>query len=363
MIPIAKPIMGREEIKAVVDVLKSGSLTQGKNVETFEKQFSSFIGTKHGIACSSGTAALQVGIEAAGVREGDEVITTPFTFIASANAIVYNRAKPIFADIDAGTFNIDPGKIREKITHKTKAVVVVHLYGQPCDMAPIQELCKEKDLLLIEDACQAHGAEYRGKKAGSFGILSAFSFYATKNMMTGEGGMMLTDDDGTAEKARIIINQGQANRYEHVMIGYNDRMTDMQAAIGIAQLRRLEAMNSKREKNARFLTRMLRPLGWIETPFVSRDVKHAWHQYTIKVPAGMRDDFMGYLNSKGIGARVYYPRPVHMQPVYHSMGYREGLCPVAEAVSKQVLSLPVHPQLKKTELEEIVETIEKYRAV
>jgi perosamine synthetase len=147
------------------------------------------------------------------------------------------------------------------------------------------------------------------------------------------------------------------------MIGYNDRMTDMQAAIGIAQLRRLEAMNSKREKNARFLTRMLRPLGWIETPFVSRDVKHAWHQYTIKVPAGMRDDFMGYLNSKGIGARVYYPRPVHMQPVYHSMGYREGLCPVAEAVSKQVLSLPVHPQLKKTELEEIVETIEKYRAV
>jgi len=180
MIPIAKPLIGREEIRAVVSVLKSGNLTTGKNVETFERQFSELIGTRHGIACSSGTAALRVGLEALGIKEGDEVITTPFTFIATANSVIYNRATPVFADVDERTFNIDPGNIREKITERTRAVLVVHLYGMPCDMGPIREICDEKGILLVEDACQAHAAEYEGKKAGSFGKLSTFSFYATK---------------------------------------------------------------------------------------------------------------------------------------------------------------------------------------
>jgi perosamine synthetase len=360
-IPIARPALGKEEIAAAVGVLRSGNLTQGEKVSLFEKNFASYIGAKYGIACSSGTSALQVGLEALGVSEDDEVITTPFTFIATGNAILYNRAKPVFADIDARTFNIDPVKIKSKITDKTKAVLVVHLYGQPCDMKPIVELCKENNLLLIEDCAQAHGAEYKGVRVGSFGDMSTFSFYATKNMVTGEGGMILTGNDAAAEKSKVIINQGQVGKYDHVMVGYNYRMMDIQGAIGLVQLKKLEKMNKSRDMNARFLTKRLGKLDWIETPNVAKGVRHVWHQYTIKVQAGLRDDFLKYLNSNGVGARVYYPEPVHLQSVYKSLGYGEGLCPIAEAMSKQVLSLPVHPNLKKTELEKIVDVVEKYR--
>jgi len=359
MIPIAKPALGKEEISAVLRVLKSGQLTQGENVELFEKQFSSFIGTKHAIACSSGTAALLAGLEALGIGKGDEVITTPFTFIATANAVVYNGAKPVFADIDERSFNIDPVNINSCITPKTKAVLVVHMYGQPCDMKPIKELCKKKGLLLIEDCAQAHGAEYKGKKVGSLSDLSTFSFYATKNMITGEGGMMLADNDAVAEKARVIINHGQSGKYKHVIIGYNSRMMDIQAAIGIVQLKKLNKMNREREKNARYLTKNLQSLKWIEVPYVAEGVKHVWHQYTVKV--GNRDSFLKYLNLNGVGARIYYPIPVHLQPVYKSLGYKEGLCPVSEFMSKKVLSLPVHPKLKKVQMNEIVKIVKKYR--
>lgn len=361
MIPIASPDIGKEEIKAVSAVLRSGMLTQGERVAEFEGMFSRYVGTKYGVACSSGTAALAIGLHSLGIAAGDEVITTPFTFIASANAILYNRATPVFADIDANTFNIDPASIEGKITEHTRAVMVVHLYGQPCDMGPIAKLCEEHGLLLVEDCAQAHGAEYHGKRVGSLGNMSGFSFYATKNMVTGEGGMVMTDDDAAAQKAKVFINQGQIGKYDHVMLGYNYRMMEMQAAIGLAQLRKLQKLNRKREQNAKFLTRHLGKLGWIETPAVEKGAKHAWHQYTIKVPEGLRDGFVSYLNNKGVGARVYYPSPVHLQPVYRSMGYGEGLCPVAESVCKQVLSLPVHPKLKKSELNMIVNTISKYR--
>jgi perosamine synthetase len=361
MIPIASPALGPEEIRAVVRVLKSGNLTQGKSVHEFEDKFSSFIGTKHGIACSSGTSALQVGLEAIGIKEGDEVITTPFTFVATGNSILYNGAVPVFADIDSRTFNIDPVKMESKITEKTKAVMVVHLYGQPCDMSSIEKICNENDLLLIEDCAQAHGAEYKGRKVGSLGDLSTFSFYATKNMVTGEGGMILTDNDAAAQKAKVIVNQGQVGKYDHVLIGYNYRMMEMQAAIGLVQLGKLAKMNSKRERNARFLSKELGKLDWVEVPYVSKGVKHVWHQFTIKVQAGVRDGLMEYLNSNGVGARIYYPTPVHLQPAYKSLGYEEGTCPVAESVSKQVISLPVHPTLKKVELNKIVAVMEKFR--
>jgi perosamine synthetase len=360
MIPIASPAVGPEEIRAAVGVLRSGNLTQGRNVHEFESRFSSFIGTKHGIACSSGTSAMQVGLEALGVTEGDEVITTPFTFIATGNCVLYNHATPVFADIDARTFNIDPVKIESRITGKTKAVLVVHLYGQPCDMAGITRMCKEKGLLLIEDCAQAHGAEYKGKRVGSFGDLSTFSFYATKNMVTGEGGMILTDNDAVAEKAKVIVNQGQVGRYDHVLIGYNYRMMEMQGAMGLVQLGKLAGMNSRRERNARFLTRELQKLDWVEVPYVQKGVTPAWHQFTIKVQAGIRDDLFEYLNSNGVGARIYYPKPVHMQPAYQSLGYRGGSCPVAESVCRQVISLPVHPKLKKVELNKIVSVMKKY---
>lgn len=361
MISIASPHIGKEEIDAVVGVLKSGNLTQGEKVKTFEKNFSSFIGTKHGVACSSGTSALLAGLEALGIKGGDEVITTPFTFIATSNAIIYNRAKPVFADIDEKTFNIDPVNIESNITKRTKAVLVVHLYGLPCRMDEMKEICDAHDLLLIEDCAQAHGAEYKGKRVGTFGDLSMFSFYATKNVVTGEGGMALTDNDAVAEKVRVSVNQGQVSKYDHVMIGYNNRMTDMQAAIGIEQVKKLKNLNRKRALNAQFLTEKLGDVSWLETPHADNNVKHVWHQYTIKVSGALRDDLLDYLDSNGVGARIYYPKPVYMQPAYQEFNYENGLCPVSESVSKQVISLPVHPNLTKSDLEKIVDVVKKYR--
>lgn len=361
MIGIASPSIGKEEVRAVVRVLRSGSVVKGEQVTEFESLFAKYIGTKRGVSCSSGTAALKIGIEALGIGEGDEVITTPFTFIATSNAIVYNRAKPVFADIDERTFNIDPVKIKAAITKKTRAVLPVHLYGQPCNMDEISEICEKHNLMLIEDCAQSHGAEFSGKKAGTFGDLSAFSFYATKNMTTGEGGMILTDNDAVAEKAQVIINQGQMGKYEHVMIGYNDRMTNIEAAIGLEQLRKLPRMTEKRIRNARMLTKGLSGLDWLQVPYVDKKARPVWHQYTVKVAAGMRDGLVEHLNNNGVGARVYYPRPSYMQPAYENFGYKEGICPVAESMAKQVVSLPVHPALKKDDIGTIVETVRKYR--
>jgi perosamine synthetase len=361
MINIASPSIGKEEIRAVVKVMKSGSIVKGAQVSEFESMFAKHVGTKRAVSCSSGTAALRIGLEALGIKEGDEVITTPFTFIATSNAILYNRAKPVFSDIDERTFNIDPVKIKAAVTKKTRAVLPVHLYGQPCNMDEITEICEKHGLLLIEDCAQSHDAQFGGKKAGTFGELSAFSFYATKNMTTGEGGMILTDNDAVAEKAEVIINQGQMGKYEHVMIGFNDRMTNIEAAIGIEQLKKLTRMTQKRIRNACLLTKGLSGLDWLQVPYVDKRAKPVWHQYTVKVSGGFRDDFFEYLNKNGIGARVYYPKPSYMQPAYEGFGYREGLCPVAESAAKQVISLPVHSMLKKDEVRTVIETVRKYR--
>jgi perosamine synthetase len=356
-IQIARPAIGKEEIRAVTEVLKSGNLVQGEKVRAFEGDFSGYIGTRHGIAVSSGTAALQIGLQALDMKKGDEVITTPFTFAATANAIIHCGAKPVFADIDPRTFNIDPEKIKRCLTERTKAIVCVHLYGQPCEMEPILKICKYSGASLVEDAAQAVGAEYKGKRIGTFGKISAFSFYATKNMTTGEGGMVLTDQKDLAEKSMLIRNQGQSRSYRHDIISYNFRMTDIQAAIGIEQLKKIEQLNSKRIENARFLTDSLSSVKGIETPFVPRHNKHVFHQYTLRVQK--RDHLLEYLNKHGIGARVYYPEPVYIQPPYVKMGFRKGLCPVAEDACRQVLSLPVHPGLSEKDLENIVEAVRK----
>ena len=353
-IPISRPAIGEEEIRAVTEVLRSGNLAQGKKVEQFENEFSRYVGARFAAAVSSGTAALQIGLQALGLGKGDEVITTPFTFAATANAIIHCGARPVFADIDPRTFNLDPEKIAA--SKKTKAVMCVHLYGQPCEMDSLKSICREADAKLVEDAAQAVGAEYKGKRIGTFGALSAFSFYATKNLTTGEGGMIATGSKGLAEQARIIRNQGQTEQYRHDIISYNFRMTDIQAAIGIEQLKRVDSLNRKRIGNAKFLADSLSSVKGIETPFVPRHVKHVFHQYTLKVPKG-RDKLLSYLNGHGIGARVYYPQPVYMQPPYVKMGFGKGLCPVAEKVCGQVLSIPVHPLLKQNELEEIVKQV------
>ena len=358
MIPISKPVIGPEEIRAVEGVLRSGVLTQGTKVKKFEGMFAAYIGVKYAVATNSGTSALHAALLGSGIGAGDEVITTPFSFVAAANAILYTGVRPIFADIDEASFNIDPEKIEEKITNRTKALLVVHLFGQPCDMKRIMKICEKNGLILIEDACQAHGAEFDGKKVGSFGT-GCFSFYPSKNLVTGEGGMITTNDKKVAEKAKMIRNHGQTKAYVHDVLGYNYRMTDIAAAIGICQLRKLDAFNKKRIKNAQFLTKEIEKNRGLITPYVPPNVKHVFHQYTIRVTEdfGMsRDELKQMLGKKGIDARVYYPIPIHKQPLYQKLGYRDEL-PVSEKVANEVLSLPVHPALTEGDLEKIVGAI------
>jgi dTDP-4-amino-4,6-dideoxygalactose transaminase len=355
-IHIARPAIDKEEIQAVTEVLKSGNLVQGKKVQAFEEDFSSYIGTKYAVAVSSGTSALQIGLQALDLKKGDEVITTPFTFAATANAIIHCGAKPVFADIDPRTFNIDPARVQDCLTEKTKAIICVHLYGQPCEMDPLLKVCRYSGARLVEDAAQAVGAEYKDRRVGTFGHLSTFSFYATKNITTGEGGMILTDQKDVDERSRLIRNQGQSSTYRYDIISYNFRMTDIQAAIGIEQLKKIEMLNSKRIGNARFFTDSLSSVAGIETPYIPKYNKHVFHQYTLKVHKG-RDRLLDYLNKHGIGARVYYPEPLYMHPPYLDMGFRKGLCHITEETCKQVISIPVHPLLTEKELETIVKAV------
>jgi dTDP-4-amino-4,6-dideoxygalactose transaminase len=352
MISIASPMLGKEERKAVMEVLESGMLAQGAKVEEFEKEFARYIGTEHAVATSSGTTALHLALMVLGIGPGDEVVTTPFSFISTANCILFCGAKPVFADIDSKTFNINPDRIRDKITGKTKVIIPVHLYGHPADMEPILDLAKKHGIKVLEDAAQAHGSEYKGQKVGSLGDCAAFSFYATKNMVTGEGGMVTTDNEKLADKLRQLRNHGQSKTYEHECLGFNLRMTNINAAIGLEQLKKLEGFNRKRINNAEFLTRKLQKL--VQTPHISPDVRHVFHQYTIKTEN--RDALLKNLNDNGVGARVYYPKPIHKQPYYKKLGYKDFL-PVAEETAKKVLSLPVHPNLKKEDLENIVKTV------
>ncbi len=359
MIPVAYPLIGEDEVLAVSEVLKSGMLAQGKNVARFEEEFASYIGVEHAVATSSGTAALDVALKAIGIGEGNEVIVPSFTFIASANSILFQGARPVFVDVDRTTFNIDPDDLLEKITPKTKAVIGVHLFGHPFDLKAIGEICDDHNLYLIEDAAQAHGAEYNGKRVGGFGTIGCFSFYATKNMTTGEGGMITTDDDELAGRCRLIRSHGEREKYNHTILGYNLRMTDIQAAIGIIQLRKLEEFNRKRIKNAEYLNRHLRMEGLI-TPHKKGEVKHVYHQYVIKLEDDFpmsRDAFCEYLRSNGVGCAVHYPIPIYEQPLYQQLGYGEQRCPVASALARKVLSLPVHPALTEEDLRHIIEVI------
>lgn len=360
-INIASPQIGKEEIKAVNEVLKSGMLAQGPKVKEFEEKFAKFIGTKFAIATSSGTTALEVALRALGIGAGDEVITTPFTFIASANSILYTGARPVFVDIDENTFNIDPEKIEKAVTKKTKVIMPVHLYGSACDMTKIMGVARKHKLAVIEDACQAHGAQWKGKCVGSFGT-GAFSFYPTKNMTTGEGGMITTDSKEIYEKANLLRAHGSKVRYYHDILGYNYRMTDMEAAIGLEQLKKLPKFNAARIKNAKFLNKNLSKLTGIIVPEAPKDIthvkdaKHVWHQYTIRITKDFglsRDEVLSKLTQAGIGTAIFYPLPVNEQKLYQGLGYKANT-PMAAKVSNEVLSLPVHPGLKQKDLEYIV---------
>lgn len=353
MISIARPLIGNDEQNAVLEVMASGHIAQGPKVREFEAQFAELCGAEHGIATTSGTSALHVALMANEIGPGDEVITSPFSFIASANCALFVGAKPIFVDIEADYFTIDPEKIREKITPRTRAIEPVHLYGQACDMAAIVDIANEYNLAIIEDACQAHGAKIDGKPVGSFGT-GCFSFYPTKNITTGEGGMITTNDAEVAEKARLLRDHGSPVRYQHETLGYNLRMNDMQAAIGLTQLPKLAEWNRKRQENAAFLTRELTKVDGVVPPPVRENAEHVFHQYTIRVPN--RDEAVEKLREQGVGVGVHYPTPIHHQPYYQKLGYQDSL-PVSETAGREVLSLPVHPSLSQADLETIVEVV------
>jgi perosamine synthetase len=358
VISIAAPVIESDEIEAVRKVLESGMLAQGARVEEFEEAFAAYIGTKYAVATSSGTAALHIALLASGIRSGDQVITTPFSFVATGNAVLFCGAKPVFVDIEENTFNISPDLIRNRITPRTKAVLAVHLYGQPCELEQIVEICQDHNLVLIEDACQAHGAEYRGRRVGSFGV-GCFSFYPTKNMTTGEGGMITTNDEYVAKRARMIRDHGQDGRYNHEIMGYNYRLTDLGAAIGVCQLRKLDQFNQKRIENAAYLADEIKNIRGLVPPYVGPNVKHVFHQFTVRVTEDFgvsRDALQRRLSEMGIGSAIHYGRLICQQRLYSDLGYDKRL-PVAERAAREVLCLPVHPRLVKDDLKEIAEAL------
>lgn len=359
-INIASPQIGKEEIKAVTEVMKTGMLAQGKKVAEFEDKFAKVIGTKFAVATSNGTTGLEIVLRAYSIGQGDEVITTPFTFIASANAILYTGARPVFCDIDETTFQIDANKIEKLITKKTKAILPVHLFGAAADMTKIMSLGRKHKLQVIEDACQAHGVTWKNKKVGSF-TTGVFSLYATKNMTTGEGGMITTDSKEIYEKAKLLRDHGSPKKYHHDILGYNYRMTDIEAAIGLEQLKKLNKFNVARIKNAKYLTKYLSKIPGIITPSAYPESNHIYHLYTIRLTKDFplsRDELMAKLTEAGIGSAINYPMPIEEQKLYRDLGYKVTT-PIAAKVCQEVLSLPIHPGLKQKDLEYIIKIFQK----
>jgi perosamine synthetase len=353
MIPIARPQIGEEEKAAVLEVLASGQFVQGPRVRDFEERFADMCGVKYAVATSSGTSALHIAMLAHGIGPGDEVITTPFSFVASANCALYVGARPVFADIEPDYFTLDPAEVARHITPQTRAIVPVHIFGQPCNMEALAEVAQAHNLIIIEDACQAHGAQFHGQPVGSWGT-ACYSFYPTKNMTTLEGGILTTNEAPIADRARLLRDHGSRKRYVNEILGYNLRLTDLQAAIGLAQLPKLAAWNTQRAANAAYLTSKLAGVAGLQTPTVRDGVEHVFHQYTARLMN--RDEVLPKLEAKGIGYGIHYPTPIHQQPVYCQLGYRDHL-PHAEAACEQVLSLPVHPALSRADLDAIVEAV------
>ncbi|MEJ5327672.1 MAG: DegT/DnrJ/EryC1/StrS family aminotransferase [Candidatus Bathyarchaeia archaeon] len=365
MIPINLPKIGEEEIEAVVKVMKSGLLTHGLGagpmVTQFEKNFAKFAGVKYAVAVNTGTAALHSAIVAAGVQQGDEVILPSFTFVATAEAVVMAGGKPVFADVDPETYNISPAEIEKKITKKTKAILPVDIYGFSADIKPIREIAAAHGLRVVEDAAQAHGATYDGQPAGFFADAACWSLYASKNMTTGEGGVITTDNAEMAETLRLIRNHGEKTKYTSLMLGYNYRMSEIQAAIGLVQLEKLPSFIAKRRENARRLTKLLAKTDRLKLPEETDERRHSWYLYTVRLKdaaEAKRNKIVEELRQKGIGAEVYYSTPVHLMPYYRERFGRFSL-PETEKAAKQVFSLPIHPNVTEEQVDYIGETLLK----
>lgn len=367
MIPISKPCISEREISEVSEVLRSGMLAQGDRVERFERAFASYVGCKYAVALSNGTAALHVALIAMGIGPGDEVIVPSYSFFATASAVVLSGAKPVFVDVDPRIGTIDPAEVKRKISSKTKAIITVHIHGHPADMDSLKDSLDGRDVMILEDCAQAHGALYKGRKVGKIGEAGAFSFYPTKNMTTGEGGIITTDDEEIYQRAKVIRDHGQLSKYEHHFIGFNYRMTEIQAAIGLVQLERLDEFNRRRKEIASTYSEELS--GFIETPYVADWAEPVWHLYPVRVRDG-RDKALEMLVRNGIMARPAYPMPLQKQPVFSKLGERdhnflsvlfEGFdpsgirTPNAEALCRELLYLPIYHCMTDEEVRKVIE--------
>ena len=362
MISINLPKIGEEEIQAVVEVMKSGILTSalgsGPKVTEFERKYAEFAGVKHAIAVNTGTAALHAALMAVGIKAGDEVILPSFTFVATAEAVVLAGGRPVFADIDSETYTLSPKAIEEAITKKTKTIIPVDLYGLPADMKPIMEIASRNDLSVVEDCAQSHGAIYEGKPAGAFADLACWSLYAAKNIGTGEGGVVTTNSDQLAEKVKMVRTHGEKVKYQSLMLGTNYRMTEIQAAIGVVQLRRLPEFFAKRSQNAQSLTMKLENSDRIKLPLKTEDRTPSWYLFTLRIKDATRekrDEIISKMHEKGIGADAYYPTPINQMP-YYKENFGTFSLPETEKAAKQVISLPIHPGITEEQIDLIAQT-------
>ena len=351
----------KPEIDAAVGrILESTQFVLGDEVAAFEREFAEYSGAPHGVAANSGTSALHLALLAAGVGPGDDVITVPFTFIATAAAISYTGATPVFVDIEPRFFTMDPAAVEAAITPRTKAIMPVHLYGQVVDMDPILEIASRRGLIVIEDAAQAHGAEYHGRRAGSMGALAGFSFYPGKNLGAyGEGGLTTTADDAMAARMRMLRDWGQPRKYEHAVLGYNYRMEGMQGAILRVKLRRLEEWTEARRRVGRAYTAALAGAG-VECPEERPGCRHVYHVYAVRTPE--RDALRDHLAGRGVGVGIHYPIPVHLQQAYAALGHRAGDFPESERAANEVLSLPIYPELSDAQLDAVVDAVRAFGA-
>jgi dTDP-4-amino-4,6-dideoxygalactose transaminase len=346
---------------AIEDVMSNGRFILGQDVKKLEADVAKYSNVGHGIGVANGSDAIHIALTACGVGPGDEVIVPSFTFFATAGAVARAGATPVFVDCDEKTFNIDPAKIKEAITEKTKAIVPVHLYGQMADMDAITEIAKEHNLAVIEDAAQAIGSKYKGKSVGELGTAATYSFFPTKNLGAyGDGGMVVTNNDELAEKMRVIRVHGSKPKYYHHVLGYNSRLDELQAAILNVKFPHLDEWSNKRRENAQNYTELLNEKlpNEVVTPFIADYSHHIFHQYTIRVQK--RDELQAFLKENGVASMIYYPQPLHMQPVFKELGYKDGDLPVTEKAAKEALSLPMFPELKLEQQQYVVEKIAEF---
>lgn len=370
-IPYGTQNIGKEDIDAVVSVLKSDFLSTGPKIQEFENKFAKYVGSKYAVAVSSGTAALHCACLAAGIKKEDEVITTPMTFVATSNVILYCGAKPVFVDINPKTFNIDETLIEKQITSKTKAIIPVHFAGQPCEMDKIREIAQKHNLIIIEDAAHALGGEYKGMKIGTIGDMTTFSFHPVKHITTGEGGMITTDSEALYRKLLIYRNHGITRNedefvnskdgnwyYEQIELGYNYRLTDFQSALGIVQLDKMDYSLVRRNEIVSMYRNGLKEIKEIEIPEESINGKSAWHIYIVKIKDKKinRKIVFDELRKRNIGVNVHYI-PVYLNPYYKKLGYKKGLCPNAEKIYEQIITLPLHPKMTNEDVKYVIESI------